>query len=533
MKPSLFISYSRRELPFVNSLVDRLEDNGYPVWCDYRNLIPGHPWNEQIAEGIRSAEVILLVISEAAMNSKYVMEEAENMRAAGKRIVLVVFEAHPLPPELRGLEWVDFRGDFDAAITALESQIEHPTPPAQPTPESGFRAPAPVWLAFALSLVVGLLSLPTAWVGITAVRLVPLPYRILKRDFDYARVEASLFLLPLAFFVTSDLVATNSDLDWLMYSLVSISILPTALLWLALRTPGMQRWGKPIASRPRFANPLVPEKTAAAPVRYYIEHAGQDRRAAATLDAALRQEGHLPQPAPQTADTLLTLISTYNSTTAVDPEAQPVLPILLDNTQEIDTRLKRIQWIDFRRGLQNLPALARLLPEPVQMLRALGIIPSGNGVVLPGIVHALVYFLTLLAVINVAGWVPYFLQLAEDIAYTPSLGETLVLFAFLMAFFLALVALTVRALVNRRGILASIPGLVLVFVTLGILLNIQLESSFFIEDMIGLDLDNDLRGLTGTIGYELYLYGGTLLAAFAAFRWRDLLHWLPASATKN
>ena len=61
MKPSVFMSYSRREVPFVNNLVDDLENNDYDIWLDYRSMIPGTPWAEQINKGIEDSEVIILV----------------------------------------------------------------------------------------------------------------------------------------------------------------------------------------------------------------------------------------------------------------------------------------------------------------------------------------------------------------------------------------------------------------------------------------------------------------------------------------
>ncbi|MBI3158606.1 MAG: toll/interleukin-1 receptor domain-containing protein [Chloroflexi bacterium] len=527
MKSPIFISYSRREAPFVNDLVDHLEDDGFSVWLDYRSMVPGKLWAEQIEEGIRGADVILLVVSDAAMGSKWVEKEWRSMLTYGKRVILILFEANDLPPELEGFEWVDFRGNHRKALAELYSQLEQAQAEETPPPEKGFRVPGIVWAAFALSLGVAAFSLPTLWTGLTAMYLLPLPYRILRRDFDYARVQASLFLLPLAFLVTSDLFANDIELDNLMYALTFISVIPAGALWLLLRSPGMQRWGKPEASRPRFANPAAPDETAPRPVDFMVEHAPEDAAAAADIAAALEAHGHRRVGAPAEAETVLTLVSTYNTATAADPQKQVVIPVVLDNTLEIAPNLQKVQWIDYRRGLANLGALAKLLPDPARMLKALGIMPAGNQVVMPAVVQALVYFLGLLGIANLAGWVPYFIQFADDIAYTPGLGGTLLLFAVLLAAFLGLVVAGMRALIRRRGRLASWWGLLAVFALLGILLYVQLDTSFFIEDMILLDLENDFRGLTGTIGLDLYTYGGILLAAFAAFRRHDLRRWLP------
>lgn len=142
MKPSIFISYSRREAPFVNDLTDRLEDGGYSVWLDYRSMVPGKPWAEQIEEGIRQSEIILLVVSDAAMGSKWVEKEWRSMLRYGKRVILILFEANELPPELEGFEWVDFRGNHRKALAELMSQLDQPQAEETPPPQKAFASPA-------------------------------------------------------------------------------------------------------------------------------------------------------------------------------------------------------------------------------------------------------------------------------------------------------------------------------------------------------------------------------------------------------
>ena len=52
MKPNIFLSYSRREVGFVDQLTDQLQKAGFQVWLDYRSLIPGSPWKTQIEKGL-------------------------------------------------------------------------------------------------------------------------------------------------------------------------------------------------------------------------------------------------------------------------------------------------------------------------------------------------------------------------------------------------------------------------------------------------------------------------------------------------
>jgi hypothetical protein len=75
MAGKIFMSYSRRELGFVDDVVSKLEAKGYDVWLDYRVLIPGSPWKEQIDKGLNESDTVLLVVSKAALASKYVALE--------------------------------------------------------------------------------------------------------------------------------------------------------------------------------------------------------------------------------------------------------------------------------------------------------------------------------------------------------------------------------------------------------------------------------------------------------------------------
>src|SRR4030095_4133177 len=95
--PTVFISYSRREAPFVDILLDALEDDGVNVWVDYRSLVPGKPWLDQILDGIRLADVFLLVASKEAMTSPNVKLEYKHALEQGKRIILILFQAAELP----------------------------------------------------------------------------------------------------------------------------------------------------------------------------------------------------------------------------------------------------------------------------------------------------------------------------------------------------------------------------------------------------------------------------------------------------
>src|SRR5262245_48015364 len=163
MTKNIFMSYSRRELSFVDDVVSKLEGEGYNVWLDYRVLIPGTPWKEQIDKGLNNSDTVLLVVSKASISSEYVALEWRHFLEKNQRLILLIFEAVDLPKELEKYEWVDFRGSYKAGLEELFSQLKQPIVEEHPVPESGFKVPVPVWVAFALSLVVAFSSLYVIW----------------------------------------------------------------------------------------------------------------------------------------------------------------------------------------------------------------------------------------------------------------------------------------------------------------------------------------------------------------------------------
>src|ERR1041384_7395512 len=282
MPHSVFISYSRRESPFVDVLLDALENEGVDVWVDYHSLVPAKPWLDQILAGIRGADVFLLVVSSDSMSSVNVRSEYQYAIEQKKRIILIIFEAVNLPPALQNCEWIDFHTSFRKKKKELLAQLDQPIRQPAP-PQVGFKAPPVVWISFFVSLLIVIISIPGWWTFFIPGLLVPLPFQILRRDFPFYRIRFALLTLPLIlflswiFFLTYPLLYTLFSIDFL------ISLLISPLLLLLLSSQGMRLWGKPIASAPRFANPYQPDVERPTPVPFFIEHAPQDKKYAEAI----------------------------------------------------------------------------------------------------------------------------------------------------------------------------------------------------------------------------------------------------------
>ncbi len=521
MPNSLFISYSRREAPFVDSLLDELEDRGFPVWLDYHSLVPAQPWQAQIFKGIDEAEIFLLVVSAESLKSENVAPEWQRAIKQNKRIILIIFEAAALPPQLQPYEWIDFRTSFTKGLAELEKLIQTPQKPALPPPQKGVKAPPIVWVSFWVSLVVALISLPTLWTLYIPFYLCPLPYRILKRDFSFFHVQNALLMLPVALVLTAGLLPSNLNdhMATFLGCTLIIGAFSLIFLILLLRSAGMQRWGKPSASRPSFANPYNPNIKNPKPTRFAVDFAPQDKKYADDIIAGLQKYGHLYVTEAAEAETVFVLLSAYKNTTAFKLEEQVVYPITLQDTKDIARKIARLQWIDFRRGLKHVDKLAQLLPEPARLLKALAVVPMSRQTVLPPIIQALGFFLTMLAVVSLGSWLFFLIQLMPLLSW-----GAIQLIVILLSVFLGTVAYASRSLVSRRGRLASLRNL-LIFLVAGV--GLMMLAQVIVAGAYLPKAEDDLRGSTAMVGPMIYVVGMVIIAVLSVWHWRDLWRWFP------
>ncbi|HEX2622885.1 MAG TPA: toll/interleukin-1 receptor domain-containing protein, partial [Phototrophicaceae bacterium] len=294
-----FISYSRHNVTFADSLFHHLKKHDRNPWLDFRRLVPGQPWEKQIFQAVENAGVILLVITPQSLSSKNVRDEWTMALALDKRIVLLIYEATPIPVDLNKCEWVDFRGSFDKAFQKLLGILNVPYAPCDiRPPQSGFKMPpVPRLLSISVALVVinGILGLeyplsvirnvllgtetgvmtPLDWVGfgllytipiIILVRLIPLPLQIARRTYRFHDIETALFMATLlhplmvtgfipAFFIPLQLIGgylAGYHVQDLMSVLLAVFIIflraglvagIAAVCWIVFRfSDAMYRW---------------------------------------------------------------------------------------------------------------------------------------------------------------------------------------------------------------------------------------------------------------------------------------------------
>lgn len=107
----IFISYAPENFEYAEEVKRRLERVGFSVWVDSNNpeqVSAGKDWRQDIDEAIREAFALVAVITPQSRAFEYVTYEWTFALGVGVRVLPTMFEATPLPPRLRGLQWLDF-----------------------------------------------------------------------------------------------------------------------------------------------------------------------------------------------------------------------------------------------------------------------------------------------------------------------------------------------------------------------------------------------------------------------------------------
>jgi hypothetical protein len=133
--PFYFISYSRSQLYFAESVAVELERMKVDVWFDLQQLKTGEDWASEIKRGLDECAGVVLIVSQRSMASKYVELEWKAALDAGKPVYLLYFEPAELTDErLKSCPVVDGRGRFKPAVRQLARAIN-----AGETPQEGAR----------------------------------------------------------------------------------------------------------------------------------------------------------------------------------------------------------------------------------------------------------------------------------------------------------------------------------------------------------------------------------------------------------
>ena len=138
MDSYIYLSYSMRDKEFVDRLAFDLRRQGYEVWRDVDDVLPGDSWRLANAKALENAAVIIAVMSAAALNSSSVRFEfsrIEKYQTQSEKLVIpVLIDDLVMVSDLRDLQVADFRKSYESGFAALLTSL--PTPTKSPKPKS-------------------------------------------------------------------------------------------------------------------------------------------------------------------------------------------------------------------------------------------------------------------------------------------------------------------------------------------------------------------------------------------------------------
>ena len=92
----IFISYAHRNSDKVIPIIAKMQADGYRVWFD-EGIDPGTEWDANIANHVRSCDLMIAFISKEYLDSENCKDELNFARDLGKNRILIYLESVELP----------------------------------------------------------------------------------------------------------------------------------------------------------------------------------------------------------------------------------------------------------------------------------------------------------------------------------------------------------------------------------------------------------------------------------------------------
>lgn len=122
--PKVFISHSSVDNKFALKLAQDLKEAGIPVWLDVWEIKVGDMIVEKVEEAMAESDFLIVVISKASMNSRWVQEELSAAKTIeiGKRGIFILpalIESCKLPPLTASKRYADFRENYQNGLREI------------------------------------------------------------------------------------------------------------------------------------------------------------------------------------------------------------------------------------------------------------------------------------------------------------------------------------------------------------------------------------------------------------------------------
>jgi len=126
----VFVSYASQDKVVADAVVEALEKHGIRCWIAPRDVRAGNSYAAAIVEAINSCRMLVLLLSQNAIDSPHVLREIERASSKRRPVLSVRLDASKLPPELEYFlsanQWLDASGrPIEQIVPALIESVRN------------------------------------------------------------------------------------------------------------------------------------------------------------------------------------------------------------------------------------------------------------------------------------------------------------------------------------------------------------------------------------------------------------------------
>src|SRR5215213_10739505 len=120
----VFLSYSRKDIAFIERLANDLKNAGLDLWYDVSRIAGGARWRSEIENALRNSQYVVVVLSPDSIVSEWVEREFLFSNNLDRTIIPLMYRDCEVPLNYVDLNYIDVRGEnyaqnFDELLQAL------------------------------------------------------------------------------------------------------------------------------------------------------------------------------------------------------------------------------------------------------------------------------------------------------------------------------------------------------------------------------------------------------------------------------
>jgi hypothetical protein len=134
----IFLSYAREDITTVRALYARLKSDGFRIWLDLEDVLPGQLWESAIQGAIQNSRTCVIALSPNAITKTgYIQKEVRTALEMTElmpegRVFIIPLRLVPcdVPARLKRWQWVDLFDDdgYERLKRSLRKQLVSPKP---------------------------------------------------------------------------------------------------------------------------------------------------------------------------------------------------------------------------------------------------------------------------------------------------------------------------------------------------------------------------------------------------------------------